>query len=64
MKQILLYKQNEKNEKKIDQKKWQWFLMLWSNMGPWRHWISTTQYLILSHIDFDNMQTLLQKKDY
>lgn len=35
----------------------QWFLMLESTLETCRHWISTTQYLILSHLDFDNVQT-------
>lgn len=37
-------------------------LMLGSNLQPCRPWISTIQYLILSHIDFDNVQTFHIKR--
>lgn len=55
---------NRKNEKPINEEKndSQWFLMLGSNLQPCRPWISTIQYLILSHIDFDNVQTFHIKR--
>lgn len=38
------------------------FLMLESNLETCRHWISTTQHLVLSHLDFDNVQTFHIKR--